>query len=366
MRHPPDGVLRRLLDEPAGVPVADREHVTTCDPCRSRLAAVHHDADVVSAALATAPDVDVAADVTAAWQRLVARASTPGPAPTARPPQPGRLRGALRRPVVAGVAAAAVLVGAGTAAANDWLPIFRTERVAPISVTAADLHALPDLEAYGEVVVSGEPRVRPVPDAATAAAETGLDLPEVPTLPPGVSGEPTYQVGSEVSATFTFSAEQAAETAEAAGESLPPPPDGLDGSRVRLVAGPGVAAVWRGSAGVPNLLIGRAVAPRAFSSAPSGVPFATLRDYLLSVPGLPEDVAAPLRTFGTDGSTLPLPVPAGRVTTSSAVVDGVQATVLTSRDRSLAAVVWVTDGVVTVVAGPLEADEVLSVARSLR
>jgi hypothetical protein len=40
--------------------------------------------------------------------------------------------------------------------------------------------------------------------------------------------------------------------------------------------------------------------------------------------------------------------------------------VLATRDRLLAAVTWVKDGVMTVVAGPLDADEVLAVARSLR
>jgi hypothetical protein len=131
---------------------------------------------------------------------------------------------------------------------------------------------------------------------------------------------------------------------------------------VRLVAGPGVAQVWGSSAGVPALVVGRAVAPSAFSS---GVPFETVRDYLLSLPGLPEDVAAELRTFTADGSILPLPVPADEVTTSSARVDGEPATVLTTRDRTLAAVVWVEDGVVTAVAGALDADEVLAIAREL-
>ena len=47
-------------------------------------------------------------------------------------------------------------------------------------------------------------------------------------------------------------------------------------------------------------------------------------------------------------------------------MNGVPATVLATRDRTLAAVLWVEDGVVTVVAGPLDVDEVLSVARGLR
>ncbi|HVD29691.1 MAG TPA: hypothetical protein VNC79_14505, partial [Mycobacteriales bacterium] len=59
-------------------------------------------------------------------------------------------------------------------------------------------------------------------------------------------------------------------------------------------------------------------------------------------------------------------VPADQVATSSADVDGAPATVLATRDRTLAAVVWVRDGVVTVVAGPLDTDEVVSIARGLR
>ncbi len=59
-------------------------------------------------------------------------------------------------------------------------------------------------------------------------------------------------------------------------------------------------------------------------------------------------------------------MPADQVTTSSAQVDGVPATVLVTRDRTLAAVVWVDDGALTVVAGSLDDSEVLSVARDLQ
>jgi hypothetical protein len=361
MRHPTEGVLRRLLDEPAGVADSDREHVAGCPQCLGGMAAAREDAALVDAALATEGDADV--DVAAAWRRLTTSAQATGRGPAAAPPRAGRSRALLRRPVVAAVAVAVVLTGAGVAAANDWVQIFRTEQIAPVSLSTADLVALPDLRAYGHVAVTGDGDVHEVADAAGAAAETGLDVPEVVTLPRGVSGEPIYQVGGEMSATFTFSADRAARAAAEAGETLPPPPPGLDGSHVRLTAGPGVAAIWSQPAGVPALVVGRAVAPSAFSS---GIPFETVRDYLLTLPGLPEDVAAQLRTFTADGSILPLPVPADQVTTSSAQVKGVSATVLATRDRTTAAVVWVDDGVVTAVAGALDADEVLSIARDLR
>lgn len=361
MRHPTEGALRRLLDEPAGMSDTDRQHVASCPHCLGLLAAAREDATLVQAAMTTEDGADV--DVPAAWRRLRTAASATGPGRPAAPSRTGRSRVLLRRPVVAALAVAVIFAGAGTAAANGWLQIFATEQIAPVSISTADLVALPNLSAYGDVVVTGDAEPREVPDAAAAAAQTGLDVPGVTTLPQGVSGEPVYQVGGQVSATFTFSAERAAQTAAALGEPLPPVPPGLDGAPVRLTAGPGLALIWSSEADVPALVVGRAVAPTAFSS---GVPYETVRDYLLSLPGLPEDVAAQLRTFTADGSTLPLPVPADEVSTSQEQVNGLPATMLVTRDQTMAAVVWVDDGVVTAVAGALAAGEVRSIAEELR
>ena len=291
-------------------------------------------------------------------RRLTAQAAAVAPVPA-----PHRWRAALRSPVVAVIGVVVLLAGASAAAAADWLQIFRTEQIAPVLVNEADLVALPDLSAYGDVELTEDGDVREVSDADAAAEATGLSVPRVSELPRGVTGEPTFLVGGQVTAVFTFSAAQAAQAAATAGETLPPPPAGLDGSQFRLTAGPGVAEVWSESRGVPALIVARVVAPAAYSS---GVPFETARDYLLSLPGLPEDLAGQLRSFAGDGTTLPLPVPAGLMATSGADVGGVAATVLTSRDGTMAGVVWVQDGVVTAVAGSLGTDEVLSVARGLQ
>jgi hypothetical protein len=363
MRHPIDGVLRRLLDEPAGVATADADHVAGCERCLDELSAIRDDADVVDGALADGVSANVDVDVGAAWQRLSA-APAGVRTSTVTPLRRGRSRRSLRRPVVAVVAAALLMTGAGAAAANGWFEIFRTERIAPMRVDLADLNALPDLRAYGNVVVEGDSNVHAVPDAATAAEETGLDVPEVTNLPPGTSGQATYQVVGELSVTFTFSAERATDAAAAAGEEPPPVPAELDGTRIRLVAGPGVAVIWPHASGVPAVIVGRAVAPTASSS--SGVAFDAMRDYLLSLPGVPDDVAAMLSTINADASTLPLPVPADHVTTSSTEVGGEPATVFTTRDGAMAAVTWVHDGMMSVVVGPLGADEVVAIARGVR
>ncbi|MGP4025862.1 hypothetical protein [Actinomadura sp. 3N407] len=353
------GRLRRLLDEPAGVADADREHVAGCGTCLSGLAAVQEDAAAAGAAL----EVGFTADVDTGWRRLADAVAVEGRRPAATAAPAGRWRTKLRNPVVAIFGAVAILSGAGVAAAADWLRIFRAEQVAPVTAPRSDLVKLPELSAFGELEVTAKIDMREVADAEAAQKATGLSVPRVSTLPRGVTGEPAYRVGGPVRAVFTFSVEKTAQTVAAAGGTPPPPPPGLDGSRFRLGAGPGFAAAWSQGRPVPAMIVARAVAPTVYSS---GVPFETARDYLLSLPTLPEKVASQLRGFSGAGTTLPLFVSAEKLTTSAADVGGVPATVLTSRDGVLAGVVWVDDGVVTAVAGSLSAGEVLSVARGLR
>jgi hypothetical protein len=359
MRHPTEGVLRRLVDEPAGVADADRTHIAGCPACLADVDRARTDAAATGAVL-TAPALDPG-DLDGAWHRLSSGADTERAIVPDR--RPRRLRTSLRSPLAAALGAVVILAGAGAAAAGDWLPIFRTQHVTAVPVNLAELNQLPDLSAYGDVQLDGTAAPEQVADAGAAHARTGLDVPEVVTLPTGVSGGPTYEVGNQVSATFTFSAAKAAQAASAAGRPLPPVPAGIDGSRVRLEAGPGVAEIWSQGGGIPTLVVGRLIAPTADSS---GVPFTTVRDYLLSLPGISPGLAAQLRAFPADASTLPLPVPAAQVSSSTADVDGSQATVLSSKDGTMAAVVWVKDGVLTGVGGVLGADEVLSVARGLR
>jgi hypothetical protein len=254
-----------------------------------------------------------------------------------------------------------LLVGAGAAAAANWLPIFQTRQVAPLVVVPTDLVQLPELSGYGTLQVHTAPRIRTVENAAAAREVAGMPLPYVAALPDGVTGEASYRVGDKATATFTFSAAVAARTAAAEGKTLPPMPPGLDGSQFRLSAGPGVAAIWDEARGMPALIVARAAAPTAYSG---GVSFEIARDYLLSLPGLPASVASQLRAFSGDG-TLPLIVKAGEETSYTADVGGRTATVLATRDGAMAAVIWADQGMITGVAGTLSAEELLTVARGL-
>jgi hypothetical protein len=359
MPHPTDGTLRRLVDEPAGVTDADREHVASCSTCLSGLAAAQRDAAAAGAALA----VEVTPDVEAGWQRLSRALAAGEPARVAAATRAPRWRSMLRSPVIAAIGVAALLTGAGAAAAADWLQIFHPQRVAPVTLTRDDLVELPELSAYGEVEQTGDGEVHAVADAAAAEQATGIPAPRVGELPRGVTGAPTYQVRGRVSTLFTFSAQKAADAAAAAGATLPPPPPGLDGSQFRLTLGPRLTATWTDARGVPAMIVTRSAAPTVDSS---GIPFETARDYVLTLPGLPAHLADQLRGLAGDGTTLPLRVLTERMTSSDTDVGGAPATELTSRDGTMAGVVWVADGIVTAVGGSLSADEVLSVARGLR
>ncbi|WP_433797339.1 hypothetical protein [Actinoplanes sp. CA-252034] len=175
MRHPSDGLLRRLLDEPDGVADSDRSHVDGCPVCGPRLARVSGDALDVGAALSLGVDVDV----DAGWERLRAGLETAAPQPVRQRRRP------VRTPLVAVVGVMALLGGASAAAAGNWFPIFRTEQVAPITVPQADLVQLPELEEFGAMRVESRPAIRNVDDARAAREATGLASPRITDLPMG-------------------------------------------------------------------------------------------------------------------------------------------------------------------------------------
>ena len=361
MTHLSDGALRRYVDEPDGLPDTELVHLQHCDRCTRALAQAQQDGLAAKTVLLTRSDEEP--DIDAAWERLQSslrsNAQTVASVPAGR--QSFRTR-VLKAPVLAAAGALLVVGGATAAAANDWLPIFHTESITPVSVNVNDLTQLPDLSSFGKWDLKTDPSLVDVPDAAAAESQTGLTVSTPTDLPTGVDGNPHYQVMDKQVATFTFSQRKAAAAAQAAGQSLPPLPAGLDGAVLRLELGPAVVQTWTQQSGMPTLLVAQVVAPSASSN---GVPLQTLRDALLSLPGLPADVAAELRAALGDGTTLPLPVPSDEYTTTSAEVSGSPATVITSRDQTIAGVLWLDGGVVTIVAGPLDAQEVLSVADGL-
>jgi len=368
VRHLSEGLLRRVHDDGFAVSNDQRGHLDTCARCQRRLEAVAADAARASRLFAQPAAVTAATELALAdlRRRVVAGA----PAGDRVLPTPRHMR---RRRWALGLATAPVVaVGlVASASAAGWLSIFSPTTVAPITLTAGELNGLPDLSGYGRMQVSN-PDVHSVAGPAQAAAASGLHLLLAPSLPADVPGHVTWEVIGHGSATFTLDASAAAAAAAKAGRLAPSIPSNLDGTSVTVSAGPAVVAVYGGNPGTfteasasapPTLLIAQGVRPTA---ATNGATLAQLEQFLLSQPGISPTLAAEIRAIGQSGSTLPIPILTGSMTSQTVTIDGVKGVAAGDSTGLGAAVIWEKGGIVYAVGGLLPQSEVLDIARSLR
>ncbi len=366
MRHPTDGTLRRLLDEPAGVADADREHVAGCPVCLSGLAAAREDAAAAGAAL----DVELAVGRGRGLAAAVAARSPPTDAAARRRRLAPAAAGApaLRSPRVAALAVVAA-AGRGRRRGRRGLAadLPRPSGSHPSRSPRPTSSSCPTSPPTATLEVTEEADVREVADAAAAEEATGLSVPRVGELPRGVTGEPDApgrRPGERRCSRSRPSRPRG--SPRDSGEALPPPPAGprrqpvpagrRPGARRGLVGGAAACRPWSWPA--------RSRPPRTPRASRSRRPATTC----CPCRGSPTTSPSQLRGFSGDGTTLPLPVPdRARSRASAADVGGAPATVLTVAGRHAwrAWSGW-SDGVVTAVAGSLSDDEVLSVARGLR
>ena len=363
MRHPTEGVLRRLVDEPAGVADADRAHVADCPACLRGLAAARDDAAARRRRAARRP---VAVDVDAAWARLSATAAAARRRPSGRPraaPAAGGRRCAVR--------------WSPRSAPSSWSPA----PASPPPTTGCRSSAPSGRPGRGQprptwsrcptcpptATSRSSQRARPAAGAPTRRPReerTGLDVPEVAELPAGVTGDPAYQVGRRRQRRRSPSPPRRPRRPRPpTGEALPPaagrarrqpaPAGRRPGRRRRLVAAD--RACRPSSSPAPSRrrrLVRRPVRDGArLPAVPARAARRARRPAARPLRRRRDAAAAGARRAGDQLHGRRRRAPA---------------TVLTSRDGTFAGVVWVEDGVVTAVAGSLSADEVLSVARGLR
>jgi len=366
--HPSDGTLRRSLDEPIAIDAASREHVLTCARCMDRVRRISADAASVRAMLVAQ---DRAVDVAAARARLAGvEASGVEPAPRgARRLRPGSSRASRVMTGVALAAAASVLLVV-TGGAQQFLSLFQPKQLTPVPVTAADVRSLAGLADYGTVGGGSSIAFTPEPDAAAAAAASGLAVPAVADLPAGTPA-PGYAVVSGGVVTFTFSADLARAAAARAGGQLPSMPAGLDGSTLSVLIAPAVvvsygidpAALLQGGS-VPAGEAFVVVASRTPTVTSTGVTARRLEDYLLSVPGVPPQVASEIQALGDPAQTIPVPIPVDLASGSSVTINGARGLLIGDSTGLGSAVVWQHNGIVYAIAGTLTSNRVLSIAGS--
>jgi len=410
-RHPSDGTLRRLLDEPVAVAVADEDHAHRCLRCQTVIGRMHE--DDVFMTLGLGENVALTpAEVALERLRTVER-TRPALAPTAGqgwlagPTEPvrRRRRRPLLRPVTV-VTSALVLVGGATAAAATGLvPIFEPESVAPVVIQAGDIASLHALSRFGRITGTSGLDLTPEGSASALASAAGFAVPTV-TVPAGlVSGSASYWLVGPESAQLQISVMKAEQVAAKQGVTLPPAPPGVDGSVLQVATGAGALEVWgltlpggvgpgdglfgssssgsasgpsgqsgpsgtaagpaSGGAGtvvsdLPQLAVAEVQGPTVSSS---GANLETLENYLLSQPGISPELAAQIRAIGDPSSTLPIPVPAG-ANSSTVELNGHVAVVLDAESEG-SAVIWAENGRLFAVLGQAGTSDLLDVARQI-
>lgn len=404
-KHPANGALRRLLDEPVAVAVADEDHAFQCLRCQARMSLMREDDVAVSLALGGHFEMTpaaVALDRLRSAERagpvfVAARArARRGQRGAGRPPR----RRPLLRPATVVTAAVVLMGGATAAAATNLVPIFEPESVAPVVIQAGDINSLQALSRFGKVTGTSKLDLTPESSATALASAAGFSLPAM-TVPSGLAtGSPSYWLVGPEYAQLQVSVAKAEQAAAKDGASVPPAPPGVDGSVLEVATGAGALEVWGitlpGGPGGPGGLLGHSssradagpsggttAGPASAGNRPvaselpqlavaevqgptvssSGADLTTLESYLLSQPGISAELAAQIRAIADPSSTLPIPVPAGAAS-STVDLNGHAAVVLSAGSEG-SAVIWAENGRLFAVLGQANASDLLDVARQI-
>jgi hypothetical protein len=363
--HLTDGTLRRMVDDPEGRTAADSAHLDGCADCKDRYDAIAEDARSI-ATLLSAPELKV--DVAAAYSRVI-RAPQAQPALGLRLPFLRPMARPMKLAFVAAVAAAALVVVAFAAGGF----FFQPTKVQPVPITLSDLQALSQLGEYGTLTWTKEPNLQVTPSAADAASVSGLQPPAVSKLPAGVSSTVTYGAMSKAEATFTFSADKAAAAAAAHGKTLPKMPASMDGATLTITIGPAVGEIYGNLSqpssanatdiNLPQLIVAMSVSPTVSSTQ---VDTKTLEGYIVSLPGISDELKKTIGAIGDPNTTLFIPVPVEYGTSKTVTVQGVDGVALGDNTGVGSAVVWVKGGHVYAVAGSIKQSDAIEIANNLK
>lgn len=265
---------------------------------------------------------------------------------------------------LAGVAVVAILI-TGVAATSGLL--WQPSKVHAVNVSTADMQALSQLKDYGDWSWTQKPEVQVGLSAEQAASVSNLSVPQVNSLPSGVSSHVTYAASGKGSATFTFSAAKAEAVAKASGKTLPALPTGMDGASLNISLGGGIAEIY-GEMGsgttmaMPEMIVAESSVPIVSSEK---VSVSQMEDYILSLPGVSSELAGAIKGLQDPSTTLLVPVPLEYADGQDVSVNGASGVLVGDNTGVGAGVIWIKDGQVYVVAGGLKQADVLSVAKGL-
>ncbi|MPZ15498.1 MAG: hypothetical protein GEU73_13935 [Chloroflexi bacterium] len=286
-----------------------------------------------------------------------------------------RVRGGLLATAILVALAVLVALPGARAIATDLLTQFRVKRFVAVSFDPSQpLSSLPDLSQFGTLDIDHMSRPRPVSSAQEASQLAGIPVRLPAALSP--AGPPQILVTEPATATFTFDVERARTYLASQGETSFSVPDRFDGATLTASIPPLVTAQYADNSApaVPRgikTLIGESGVTVVQAQSPTisvtgAVTLDDLRELLLSMPGLPDDVKAQLQSIGDWTSTFPVPVPTGLGISREVAVNG-EPGLLIADDTGLGGVIlWTSGTTVYGVAGAHTADDLFGIAGSLR
>jgi hypothetical protein len=279
---------------------------------------------------------------------------------------------------VAAVLVVLLILPSGGALANQILALFRVQQFQPVQVTKQDVQTLssrpiPSLEDLGTVQIqpnSLQTHANLTETQAARMVNFPILLPHY--LPRGIPNAPDFGVIDSGHATFTFNASKAHTYFVKNGYGNVNIPANLDSATFDLTTTAGVVIAYGNQADTQFMVV---EVPSPVVRATGQASLQELRDFVLSLPGLPAPLVTQLRQIDLNNGIVPLPVPSG-VDSQSITVHGTSGLLLTSNVSTTieqikkfpagSAVVWQKQGIIYALGGTISnTNQLVTSANSL-
>lgn len=249
--------------------------------------------------------------------------------------------------------------------ASEFLTVFRVESVQTINISQADIQELEkafqegagkvDIENFGKIEVTGKQESVPVtPAEAAGAVDFDLKLPR-----PEGYGDPELQKITGHAVKLTLAVDNINAMLQTLGSNQMLPAE-LDGQSFSMNIPTGIMATY-GNGG-EKLFVAQSRSPEIKTS--SGVDVKDIRDALLSIPALPDNLKKQLMAVNDLNHTLLIPNVDG--SSREVAVNGTTGALITAGGDTQS-LVWQQNGVIYMVAGTgLELNDALAIAAQMK
>lgn len=306
--------------------------------------------------------------------------------PSPRVPMPLRSLMTRSRVAFSGLAAAVVLLAGlaftpgGQSAASAFLSQFRTQSVAPITVSAqSQTELMKTINALGRLGTVSLPNGATEPRGAIRGAAqqaqtvtlaeasrivSPLLQPDPKSLPASLKAPPKVQVMPAQSIQFTFDKAKAAAYFASIGRSDFVVPDKFDGATLAVSVPSAVLLQYGNSTSKEALFLGQS-GEVAVDVVRGQVGLDEMRSFLLTLPGLPSDVVTQLANLNNWSNTLPVPIPVDVVSWKQVPIAGSPGLLLDDNSGVGSAAIWHANGHLFGMAGSLKSDDLQRIANGL-